>query len=323
VDRLLDPLRAASEGVERVRDLVRNLKVFSRGDDRRRLVDLRLVIESTRRMAHNEIRHRARVARDFREVPPVRANEAELGQIFLNLIINAAQAIPDGRLDDHEIRLVTRTDAAGRALVEVRDTGAGIAPEHQGRIFDPFFTTKPVGVGTGLGLAICHRLVTAMGGEISVESEVGVGTVFRVVLPPSERVDEPQRRISRPLEALKRGHILVVDDEPFIGEAVRRLVAPLHEVTAVTSSEDALERIRAGARYDVILCDLMMPRMDGVELHREVGRVAPDLADRMLFITGGAFTPSVREFLDRMQSRTLEKPFDAKSLMRALQERLR
>jgi PAS domain S-box-containing protein len=322
VERLLDPLRAAAEGVERVRDLVRNLKVFSRADDRRRLVDVRQVVESTLRMAQNEVRHRARIARDFREVPAVKANEAELGQVFLNLIINAAQAIPEGRLDDHEIRVVTRTGRGGSAVVEVRDTGAGIPPEHLDRIFDPFFTTKPVGVGTGLGLSICHRLVSAMGGEISVESEIGIGSVFRVTLPASEHVDEPRRRPSQPMPAVKRAHILVVDDEPFIGDAVRRLVVPLHEVSVVASSEEALARIRAGGHYDVILCDLMMPRMNGVQLHDEVARFSPELADRMLFITGGAFTPAARDFLEGRQNRILEKPFDARSLMRAVQERL-
>jgi CheY-like chemotaxis protein len=161
-----------------------------------------------------------------------------------------------------------------------------------------------------------------MGGEISVESEVGVGTVFRVSLPPGMRAREPGKRISQPLPAVRRGHLLVVDDEPFIGEAVRRLLSPLHEVSVVTSSEEALARIDSGATYDVILCDVMMPRMNGVQLHAEIARIAPGLADRMLFITGGAFSPAVREFLERVPGRLLEKPFDAKSLIRAIQERI-
>jgi PAS domain S-box-containing protein len=326
VERLGEPLHAAVEGVERVRDLVRNLKIFSRGDERRRLCDVRAVLESTLRMAQTEVRHRARVVRDFREVPAVEANEASLGQIFLNLIINAAQAIPDGRLDDHEIRVVARSDEAGDAVVEVRDTGAGIPPENLPRIFDPFFTTKPVGVGTGLGLPICHRLVASLGGTISVDSVVGVGTMFRVTLPRSQRETSdrlPAVPLATPPPALRRGHILVIDDEAVIGEAVRRLVAPQHEVSAVTAPEEALARIREGARYDVILCDLMMPRMTGPMLHAELTRVAPELADRMVFITGGAFTPQAREFVEQMAGRVLEKPFDARRLAQVVRERMR
>jgi len=325
VERLTEPLHAAVEGVERVRDLVRNLKIFSRGDDRRRLCDVRAVLESTIRMAQTEVRHRARVVRDFREVPAIEANEASLGQIFLNLIINAAQAIPDGHLDDHEIRVVTRSDAAGDAVVEVRDTGLGIPPENLARIFDPFFTTKPVGIGTGLGLAICHRLVTAMGGDISVESVVGVGSVFRVTLPHGEPATQRPSVLpnATPPPAVRRGHLLVIDDEAGIGEAVRRLVVPQHDVTTVTAPEDALERIRGGASFDVILCDLMMPRMTGPELHAELLRIAPQLADRMVFITGGAFTARTREFIEQMPGRILEKPFDSRRLGQVIRERLR
>jgi PAS domain S-box-containing protein len=325
VERLTEPLHAAVEGVERVRDLVKNLKIFSRGDDRRRLCDVRAVLESTIRMAQTEVRHRARIVRDFHEVPAVEANEASLGQIFLNLIINAAQAIPDGHLDDHEIRVVTRTDDGGRAVIEVRDTGLGIPPENLGRIFDPFFTTKPVGVGTGLGLAICHRLVTAMGGDISVESVVGVGSVFSVTLPHAEPAAQRPAVLpaATPPPALRRGHLLVIDDEAGIGEAVRRLVVPQHQVTSVTAPEDALSLIRGGAVYDVILCDLMMPRLTGPELHAELLRLAPRLADRMVFITGGAFTERTREFLEQMPGRILEKPFDARRLAQVLRQQLR
>src|SRR5690606_36103792 len=116
------------------------------------------------------------------KIPRIDADEARLGQVFINLLINAAQALPEGDTAMHEIRLTTSTDSQGRAVIEVSDTGTGIPAEVVERIFDPFFTTKPVGIGTGLGLSICHTIVTGMGGEIVVESQPGSGTTFRVVL---------------------------------------------------------------------------------------------------------------------------------------------
>jgi CheY-like chemotaxis protein len=269
------------------------------------------------------MRHRASLVRDYGELPLVEANEASLGQVCLNLLINAAQAIPEGRVDDNEIRVTTYTDRDGRAVVEVRDTGGGIPPEIMGRIFDPFFTTKPIGLGTGLGLSICHRLVTSLGGEISVESEVGVGSIFRFAIPGAPRARLTRRAISAPLPVVRAARILVVDDEPGVGVAVQRMVAPPHHVTTVTSGEEALALVAAGQRYDVILCDVMMPNMTGMQLHEELVRVAPELAERMVFITGGAFTPSAKKFLEDIPNDVLEKPFDFKQLAATINEKLR
>lgn len=156
------------------------------------------MLELSINMAFDEIRHRARLVKDYGDAPPVEADDARLGQVFLNLLVNAAQALSDGGAGAHEIRVVTSTDAEGKAVVEVRDTGPGIAPEALERIFDPFFTTRPVGVGTGLGLSICHNIVTGMGGEITVASRPGHGTTFRVVLPAASGVlrDAPGDRLA-------------------------------------------------------------------------------------------------------------------------------
>jgi PAS domain S-box-containing protein len=182
-----DVLEEAHEGCERIRQIVRDLKMFSREDEApSRPVELKRVVESSINMAWNEIRHRARLVKDFTEVPPVLAKESRLGQVFLNLLVNAAQAIPEGGADRNEIRVTLRSEA-DRVLVEVRDTGSGIPPETLPRIFDPLFTTKPVGIGTGLGLSISHSIVRGMGGEITVDSVIGKGTTFTVSLPACER----------------------------------------------------------------------------------------------------------------------------------------
>jgi CheY-like chemotaxis protein/two-component sensor histidine kinase len=321
-------LAEAREGAGRVKHVVRDLKTFSRAEEERRArVDLQPVIESSINMAFNEIKYRARLVKDYGATPPVFANEARLGQVFLNLLVNAAQAIPEGHAPENEIRVVTRTDDEGRAVVEVRDTGSGIPAEIVGRIFDPFFTTKPIGVGTGLGLSITRSIVTALGGRIMVESEVGKGTVFRVTLPaapPQVDAEDPGERA--PLKQARRGQVLVVDDEPAIGAAIRRILAAEHDVTVLTSAPRALETVARGARFDVILCDLMMPHMTGMELHARIAALAPDQAERMVLLTGGAFTASANQFLDRVPNARVEKPFDPASLralVRGLVHRVR
>jgi PAS domain S-box-containing protein len=317
-----DALTESLQGAERVRQIVRDLKVFSRGDEERRdLVDLHRVIESSINIAWNEIRERARLVKELGDVPLVEANEARLGQVFLNLLVNAAQAIPEGESEAHEIRVTTRTDLSGKALIEIRDTGSGIPRDIIGRIFDPFFTTKPATIGTGLGLSVCHGIVASLGGEIGVESEIGAGSTFRVLLPPAAvltaRPEPPVVPTSQ-----RRGRILLVDDEPMLGTSVRRALASEHDVEVLTSSREALARIADDGSYDVILCDLMMPGMTGMELHAAIAERWPDLAARIIFLTGGAYTAQARAFLDAIPNGWLEKPFDMQNMRALLRDHL-
>ncbi|CAM4376044.1 MULTISPECIES: ATP-binding protein [Myxococcus] len=188
---LEEVLREATDGAHRVRQIVRDLRTFSRGDDEvATAVNVQAVLESAITLARSELKLRAQLVRDYCEVPLVEGNEGRFGQVFLNLLINAAQAIPMGQTEQHEVRLSLRS-AGDRVIIEVRDTGVGMPPEVRARIFDPFFTTKPVGEGTGLGLSICHGIVTGFGGDISVESEEGRGSTFRVSLPVARRAKEP------------------------------------------------------------------------------------------------------------------------------------
>jgi signal transduction histidine kinase len=324
---IFDLLKDAREGADRLRHIVRDLKVFSRSSDeeRRTPVNLRRVLESSLRMAWNEIRHRARLVKDYAEVPSVKANEARLGQVFLNLIVNAAQAIQEGNAEQNVIRVATRLDTGlGRIVVEVRDSGSGIPPENLARIFDAFFTTKPAGVGTGLGLPICHRIVSGLGGEIRVQSQVGKGTMFQVLLPPSpEEVDErtPMLAIAGP--PLRRGKLLIVDDEAMVAKALGRILAREHDVTVVLDAGEARQRVAAGERYDVILCDLMMPQMTGMDLHAELLRTAPEQAAQMVFLTGGAFTVGARAFLDEVPNQRIEKPFETQHIRSIINDRIK
>ncbi|HYO52856.1 ATP-binding protein [Archangium sp.] len=181
-------LREALEGGERMRNIVRDLRSFSRREDERHgPVDIHAVLDSCASLARSELRHRAQLVKEYGEIPRVLGNESRLGQLFLNLLVNAAQAIPEGDVKGHSVRITTARTEEGWVVVSVRDTGVGIPPENLQRLFKPFFTTKPVGVGTGLGLSICHGIVTAMGGRIKVSSEVGKGTTFHVFMPMAEQ----------------------------------------------------------------------------------------------------------------------------------------
>ncbi|QRN97116.1 PAS domain S-box protein [Archangium violaceum] len=315
-------LAEAREGAERVRQIVRQLKAFSRPDEERvEPVDVHAVLESAVTLADNEIKHRARLRREYGPVPRVMGNEGRLCQVFLNLVVNAAQAIPEGAAERNEIRLVTRGAPDGRVTVEVQDTGSGIPREVLGRIFDPFYTTKPVGVGTGLGLSICHGIITSLGGDISVESELGQGTTVRVVLPAAEecaRVDKPVQAPQLAPTA-QRGRVLIVDDEPAVGRSLRRILRE-HDVELATSGRQALERLTVDGRFHVILCDVMMPDLGGKDLYEAIQQGGSGLEQRFVFVSGGAFTPGARDFLARVPNPTLEKPFDEAAVKRVVRE---
>ena len=312
----------AREGAERVRDIVRDLKTFSRGDDDARApVDLERVMESSIKLAWNAIRHRARLVRQYGRVPRVEAEEARLGQVFLNLILNAVQAIPEGAVQENEIRVATRVGQDGRVVAEVQDSGEGISDSDRQRLFEPFFTTKPVGVGTGLGLYICHHIVEALGGEIEIESVRGKGSLFRVMLPAASVQPQPTPSVPVVGSPAQRGRILVVDDEPMIAATLTRVLS-MHEVFAVRTAREALGRIAAGESFDVILCDLVMPEMGGMALHAELAERAPESARRMVFLTGDVGAPQARAFADCVPNAMIEKPFDAAALRALVAQRL-
>jgi CheY-like chemotaxis protein len=239
----------------------------------------------------------------------------------LNLLLNAVQALADDRAATNEIRVAVKSHGPDRVLVEVADNGSGIPPQVRGRIFEPFFTTKPVGIGTGLGLAICHGIVASLGGTLTFETEVGRGSVFRVELPAAERAigaaDAGRADAEGAASAARatQGRILVVDDEPIVCFSLERLLSKEGEVIAVTSARQALAAVAAGARFDVILCDLMLPEMDGPALHDALRSIAPMQAERMVFVTGGVFTARARDFLASVKNPRLGKPFEIDSLL--------
>jgi PAS domain S-box-containing protein len=309
-------LRDASDGTERVRVIVRELRKFARVDaGPRETIDVRQAVEAAIQLTSSTIRHHARLRQEFGATPLVESDPGQLTQVLTNLIVNAAQAIGEGRADDHEIAIRTTTDAGGRAVVEVFDTGPGIPAHVLPHIFDPFFTTKPVGAGMGLGLAICHEIVVASGGEITVDTRPGGGTTFRVALPParskSVRPTDPVRASWLPT---RPGRVLVIDDEKAVAEAVARLLRTRHDVVVETDARAALARIAGRESFDVIFCDLMMPNFSGIDFYKAVASSSPDVAKRIVFMTGGAFTPRSRAFLESVANVLLDKPFTKEAI---------
>ncbi len=316
-------LRDAMDGAARVRGIVQGLRQFaqpSRGEERGP-VDLKTEIEAAIGIARNEIAHRARLeVRVPDGLPPVRAAPRELGQVFVNLLVHAAHSLPEGHAQEHAIRIDASVQGE-RVVVEVGDDGAGIAAADLPHVFDPFFATKPGEAASGLGLSVCHGIVTALGGTIEVESTAGRGSTFRVRLPIQAAGVRPSPAPAAPSPApAGRGKVLVVDDEPLVARSLARLLAA-HDVTVLTRAAEALERAAAGERWDVVLCDLMMPEMSGMELEERLSVEAPDLVSRIVYLTGGAFTESSRAFLASGRPH-LEKPVVPEVLRTKVAERI-
>ncbi|HEY0712912.1 MAG TPA: ATP-binding protein, partial [Polyangia bacterium] len=224
--------------------------------------------------------------------------------------------------NNNEVRVGAHTDARGWVVVEVSDTGSGIPPEIRGRIFDPFFTTKPTGMGSGLGLSVCLGIVKSFGGEIAVDSEYGRGSVFRVMLPPTQATDIAREAAVNVGSTQVRPRVLVIDDEPLVRRAIERSLESDHEIVSAGSAAEALSILERGEAFDLVLCDLMMPDMTGMDVAARLTRDRPDVAQRMVFLSGGAFTPEAATFLAAAGRRHVEKPFRPHDLQQRVRELL-
>ena len=319
-------LREARQGAERVRAIVRDLRVFARADEETGgACDPCEVARSALGITGVEIRHRARLETRLEAVPRVAIAERRLAQVLVNLLVNACKAIPEGRVAEHVIRVTVRPEV-DRVIVEVADTGQGMTPEIRARIFEPFFTTRTTGDGQGLGLALSHAMVAEAGGDIEVETAPGRGTTFRVRLAVAAAEAKPVPAAAAPAPAevpvpLPGGaspRVLLVDDDPLVGRALVRSLAGW-QVTRVERVAEALARLQAGHRYDAVVCDLMMPDQTGMDLDAALRRGWPELARRTVFLTGGAFTEQARAFVDAHADRVLEKPVSGKELRARIQ----
>jgi len=317
-EAVIEALSTALEGSQRIRATTEDLRVFARtGDAQPHPVDLKRVLESAISMAATQIRYRARLVKEFEAVPAIAANENRLGQVFLNLLVNAAQAIPEGHTAEHEIRVRLRC-VNDQAEVQISDTGSGIATEVRRRLFQPFVTTKSKEEGTGLGLSICRRIVNEYRGEISARPNTDRGTTF-VVRLPLDAAETPQTLPPEPLQSGgRRGRLLVIDDEPQIVDMIRRELCIEHEVVGVTSCRAGLALLARDAGFDLVLCDLMMPVMSGMQLYAELEHSNPALLKRIVFVTGAAFTQPALQFLASVPNPNISKPFETDTLVKVV-----
>ncbi|MEZ4221714.1 MAG: PAS domain S-box protein [Polyangiaceae bacterium] len=314
-------LNETLEGIARVAQVVSDLKTFARPDESgAKTTDPKSAVDTAVAIVQNEIRHRARLSRELAPCANVGIGSQRLVQVLVNLLLFAAHSIPEGYTESHDV--VVRLRHASSKLIEisVSDTGAGYEPDALQHLFEPF-GPAPTSSGIGLGLAVCHSIVTHAGGSLTVESELDRGTTFRLLLPVADAAVKslPARTTGEPRVA-KRSRILVIDDEPLIGRALKRNLRGDHEVTVARDAREALRLLLQGLSFDLILCDVMMPGMSGVDFHLALSQYRPELVERVVFITGGAFTPRAEQFLESVPNRRLTKPIAEETLRQLIGE---
>ena len=312
---------------ERAARIVRNLLTFARKrQSTRGLVDVNQVVRETLalRAYEQRVSNITLIEALASGLPPVFADGHQIKQVFLNLVINAEQAM----LSSHgRGTLVIRSwhdHEKDSVLIEINDDGPGVPGEVQTRIFDPFFTTKEVGKGTGLGLSVAYALVKEHAGRIWLRSE-GDGTSFYVELPVTVKAEPapgPTPSATVSLDSFKGTRVLVVEDEPALAMAVAEaLVDAGFVVDRAGDGEEGLSRL-AEQSYDLIVCDLKMPRIDGVQFYRAMAAATPGLARRVIFVTGDVAGTDAERFLDETGCRWLSKPFRLGDLLRAARDTL-
>jgi two-component system NtrC family sensor kinase len=331
-DELSHLLGAALTGTDRIAQIVRSIKMFVRPEEAvSEAVDVAAAARLALDMVRRDVAPHIVIELALTGVPPVLGKRVELEQVFINLCKNAAQAMAGLRDREARLRVSSRCEQ-DQVIIEIADTGPGIAPKDLDKIFDPFFTTKPVGQGTGLGLSICHAIISSMSGAIDVRSTPQHGTVVTVRLPaldmPSPGPDasgklHPAGSAAASSAApgrARRGRILIVDDEPFVLQMMMHALRD-HDILGMTSSRDAFARCMSEP-FDLVLCDLMMPEISGMHLYQMIRQARPALAERIVFVTGGAMLDDVREFLEHVPNEYLEKPVDRRRLQAHVHELL-
>lgn len=309
-------------GLHRIREIIKDLKVFSRKEpSAHEQLSVNDVLATVCNLAFNEVRHRARLVKDLKPLPRIVADRGRLVQLFTHLIMNAAQSIAPGNAAAQLIRISSEAQLA-HVIITIEDTGHGIAKEHLPRVFEPFFTTRSRDVATGLGLPLCLEIAQRHGGDIQVKSEVGVGTQVVVQFPVSApQVAESQRSDAPPSERLhRRARVLIIDDEELVCRSYKRVLGPFHDVVIACGGKQALDLLERDTRFDVIICDLMMPEVDGLLVYEQLRKSESPLLSRIVFASGGVFSNRARTFMSAIHNVCLEKPLTHDMLLTVVAE---
>lgn len=312
-DEMREMFEDNMRGVERIVSIVQSLRAFARPEpDEIMPCDLAAICRDVHELVSSQLRHRAKVTFDLQTVPPVAADGRKLSQVVINLLVNAADAIPLGELDDHEIR-VRLASRGPKVELTVSDTGAPISPAHRERIFEPFFTSRPSSNASGLGLATVRAIVERFGGRITVESGPNTGTAFVVTLPTDER-PKASAAAGAASTASPRARVMIIDDEVALTSALRRQLRSHHDITVMNDGAKALAAVLRDD-YDVILCDVMMPGTDGIVVLENLRKTRPDLVPRLVLMTAGVFTDPMRERVLALGGQLLDKPVPLETLL--------
>lgn len=313
------------ECVERISVVVSSLDAFARPDrDRLEALDLNAVVEHAVRLAEHQTRWRTDVTLDTEPLPELTGSRDRLVRALVNLLINAGQATPDERSAPNPVRI--RTRHRGDAIViDVTDHGVGMDRSIIDLVFDPFFTTRTDGHAAGLGLTVARDIVHQHSGTIEADSDPTFGTTIRMVLPLDNGLQPAPARARpqpSPVAMTSTPRVLLIDDEPLLRSVTTQLLEPDYDVQTANDGDEALKLLAGNSAFDVVICDLMMPNMDGPAFWEAIGGVAPHLRQRLVFMTGGAFTPRAQTFLKQHAFAVLQKPFRRDELLAAVQQQL-
>jgi CheY-like chemotaxis protein len=300
--------------VQRITVLIKNLAVFASAESQAvRPIDIAALTRHAVTLTKSYLRHRGRIEMTVGELPPVAANESRILQAIVNLVLTAAEWLPVDGGSDHAIRVTASVCTNDDVLVAVSATGpAVVARQQRGAAGSP---------GFALGLAIARDAVVEVGGRIEVVHEQARGVTLRMILPPARGAsDRELPAVAR--AAVRRARILMVDDEPTLARAYSRALASDHDVTATTSASEAIAWIADGRRFDLIITDVMMPVVTGIELHERIAAIAPAQAARIVFLTGSTFDPHLRGYLATHANRVLLKPIGLDALRHAIADAL-
>jgi len=319
---LADAMQAQSEldsAAHRIERIVTDLQTFAkRAQPHAGVADVRSAIARAVAATAQQLGDRARVATRIGPGLRVKLDETQLTQLLVNMLVNAGQAIAPGHVATNTIEVVAAA-LDDNVVIDVRDTGCGMPLTVLKRIFEPFYTTKPAGAGAGMGLATCHGIINASGGRIDVESGVGEGSTFRITLPSATPRAAGLAVASASRAAKLRGRILVIDDEPMLLQAMKRMLSG-HDVVCVEDAREAAALLATGERFDIILSDVLMPRMTGIELYERLLADNPDAARRIVFLSGGAVNQSTSDFLASVPNLCLDKPVSPPALREQIQQ---
>jgi PAS domain S-box-containing protein len=329
LEDILARLEEAKEGAERMATIVKRMRSFARTDESTtKRLDLRSVLESVVELIGHEVRHRGKLTTHFEDVPQVVANESKLEQVFLGLLLFAAQVLPDDLPSRPSVRINLAADERRFAVLEIVCEGCLLDTNTVEKLFDPFahYENNP---NEGFGLSVCKSLVEQLGGRLTAEPLIGTGLLLRTTIPcvslfrPKDAQVNSTRASSVPRLRCGRTKILLIDDDPNVGKALNRLLEGEHDVRCLESPQAALQELLADANYDLIFCDLMMPILNGMDLFEVLRYNRPGYERKIVFMTGDAYSPTVAQFLSQVPNQRIEKPFNLSVILRLIHRAVR